>query len=203
MGYHVRGKFPKVPGNTLNHLHAPFSREEIKDAIFSMGALKAPGPDGLNPIFFQSQWEVVGNSVGDLLQECYHNPAMIKEINDTLIVLISKLDRPSFLTHYRPINLGNVIYKAMTKVIATRLKEVMGTWVAPTQCSFIKGRESTDNIIIAQEVFHSMRGRKGWVAMEIDLEKAYDRLSWSFLFDTLVDLGFENSFCNLILSCVS
>jgi phenylalanine-4-hydroxylase len=34
-------------------LMAPFSREEVKKALFSIGDLKAPGPDGLHAIFFK------------------------------------------------------------------------------------------------------------------------------------------------------
>lgn len=34
-------------------LLAPFSREEVKKALFSIGDLKAPGPDGLHAIFFK------------------------------------------------------------------------------------------------------------------------------------------------------
>lgn len=63
-----------------------------------------------------------------------------------------------------------------------------------------------DNVIIALEVFHSMRylkRKKGWVAVKIDLEKAYDCVSWSFLRDTLRDVGISVAFCNLIVNCVS
>ncbi|KAF7826983.1 uncharacterized protein G2W53_018147 [Senna tora] len=57
-----RVKFPEA---SVTHLpkYKPFSAEEIKEAGFSMGALKAPGPDGLNPLFFQSQWDSVSSSI--------------------------------------------------------------------------------------------------------------------------------------------
>lgn len=68
----------------------------------------------------------------------------------------------------------------ITKLLAQRLCLVMSTLVNPCQSSFIPNRQSRDNIIIAQEIFHSMRnkkGKKGWLAIKIDLEKTYDRLS--------------------------
>lgn len=52
--------------------------------------------------------------------------------------------------------------------------------VSPHQCNFVPNRHNSDNIIIAQEVIHSMRtnrGAKGWMAIKIDLEKAYDWLN--------------------------
>lgn len=145
-----------------------------------MGALKAPGPDGLNPLFFQSQWNIIGKSAVKFIQGCFHLLEKVKEVNDTHIVLIPRLDRPHLLSLYRPIGLCNVIYKTLTKAIANRLKNTLNKLVAPNQCSFIPGRQSSDNIVIAQEVFHSMRflnRKKGWVAMKIDLEKAYDRIN--------------------------
>lgn len=56
-------------------------------------------------------------------------------------------------------------------------------------------------LLFAQEVFHSMRkkkGSKGWMAIKIDLEKAYDRLSRSFIKDTLEDIGLPNHLINII-----
>ena len=55
-----------------------------------------------------------------------------------------------------------------------RLKLVMETLVAPTQCNFVPGRQITDNIIIVQEMLHTMRrkSRTGYMAIKVDLEKA-------------------------------
>lgn len=69
-----------------------------------------------------------------------------------------------------------------------RLKTLMSKLIGPAQASFIPGRLSTDNIVIVQEAVHSMRrkkGKKGWMLLKLDLEKAYDRIRWDFLEDTL------------------
>lgn len=96
-----------------------------------MGALKSPRPDGLNPIFFQSQWDLIGDSVVETLMSCFYDPRKVVDLNDTLLVLIPKVDKPDILRQYRLINLCNVIYKTMTKVIANRLKGSMNALVAP------------------------------------------------------------------------
>lgn len=74
-------------------------------------------------------------------------------------------------------------FSIIAKIVANRLKGVMPSLVAENQCSFIQGRQGADNIIIAQEVFHSMpsmKDSKGVMAIKVDLEKAYDRLEWDF-----------------------
>ncbi|KAE8713526.1 hypothetical protein F3Y22_tig00110206pilonHSYRG00050 [Hibiscus syriacus] len=54
-------------------------------------------------------------------------------------------------------------------------KVVLPKWVEENQASFVPDRQITD-IILAQEIIHSMkrRGRIGWMAIKVDLEKAYD-----------------------------
>lgn len=96
-----------------------------------------------------------------------YNPNKVKEINDTLIVLIPKIDNPIHLKQYRPISLYNVVYKMITKIISHRLKRHMSYLVSPNQCSFVPGRHSSDNIVVAQEIFHTMRSLKGKRGLEI------------------------------------
>ncbi|AEE84338.1 putative protein [Arabidopsis thaliana] len=74
-----------------------------------------------------------------------------------------------------------------------RLKPLMTNLIGPAQASFIPGRVSTDNIVFVQEAVHSMRrkkGVKGWMLLKLDLEKAYDRIRWDYLEDTLISAGF-------------
>lgn len=73
-----------------------------------------------------------------------------------------------------------MFYKTMTKIIVNRLQVLLPDLIGPHQTSFVPGQHITENIIIAQEVVHSMRrkmGKKCFMAIKVDLEKAYDRLS--------------------------
>ena len=77
--------------------------------------------------------------------------------------------------------------------------------ISHLQSSFIPGRGTTDNAILAQEVVHFIhhsRAKKGTIAFKIDLKKAYDRLNWDFLELTLHDFGFPPTTICLIISCV-
>lgn len=47
------------------------------------------------------------------------------------------------------------------------------------------------------------RGRRGYMAVKIDLEKAYDRLKWNFVRDTLRDIGIPEPLVSIIWQCIS
>lgn len=84
------------------------------------------------------------------------------------------------LSHLRLISLCNVIYKIITKVMMNRLKGIMPWITSPNQIIFVSFRPIVNNIVIYQEVLHTLwtkRTSKGTMNIKIDFTKAYDRLS--------------------------
>lgn len=91
-------------------------------------------------------------------------------------------------------------------MLTQRLKGIMPYVVSFNQSSFVPGRTSCDNILVLQEAIHSLNnlhGRKGYMIIKIDLEKAYDRLEWNFIIESLQILGLPSHIINLILHCLN
>lgn len=131
---------------------------------------------------------------------------MPPNLNQTLIALILKIKGPETIGNYRPISLCNFVYKVITKIIVTRIRPLLEKLVSPFQLAFVPGRKCLDNAIIAQEIIHSIsrkRGNAGYMVIKIDLEKAYDRLEWSFVREVLCLTNFPPNMIQLIMSCVS
>lgn len=198
--------FPSLSRDDKVELSRPFSGMDIELAVRSMGSFKAPGPDGYQPIFYQRSWEVVGESVIQFALEFFESGQLPQETNDALIVLIPKVASPEKITQFRPISLCNVLFKIITKAMVRRLKQVMVKLIGPAQSSFIPGRLINDNIVVVQEAIHSMRhkqGKKGWMILKLDLEKAYDRIRWDYLEDTLHAVGLSDRWVSWIIQCVA
>lgn len=114
--------------------------------------------------------------------------SMPEYLNRTLISLIRKCQYPETLGNYRPISLCNSVYKIVTKIIMERIRPLLKKLVSPVQAAFVPERRGLDNILIAQELIHSIdnkKGNEGHMAIKVDLEKAYDRLEWNFIHKVL------------------
>ena len=141
-----------------------------------------------------------------MVREVFEGGDLSHEINSTGIVLIPKVDHLENLRQLCPMSLCNVLCKIITKVVANRLKNITPKLTEPMQSRFDVGRHITDNIVIVQEVIHSMNNKKGkvnWMVIKVDLEKAYDRLNWSFIEDTLKDIGIPTNLQSVITRCIS
>ncbi|CAL1355748.1 unnamed protein product [Linum trigynum] len=200
-----KSAFPRLSHEELAALLRPFRGEDIHQAVHGMKPFQAPGPDGFHAAFYQRSWRVVGRALIDMALEFFTTGSLPEGVTDSTVVLIPKVEHPEMASQLRPISLNNVCLKAITKAITNRLKPIMRKLVSPRQSSFIPGRQTTDNIIVLQEVLHTLRkkkGKKGGIVMKIDLEKAYDRLRWDFLRDTLKEIGLPSSWISCIMYCV-
>lgn len=100
------------------------------------------------------------------------------------------------------ISLCNVIYKIGSKAIANRVKPFLNAVISPTQTAFVPGRLITDNVLVAYKVNHFIhghaQGKRAYMALKLDVSKAYDRIEWYFLEKVLLKLGFCASIVELI-----
>ena len=183
----------KVTPEMNVELTAPFGGEDVKKALFHIGDLKAPGPDGMHAKFYKRFWGLLGD---DLIKEVLEavNLAQIPEgWNETTIVLIPKVTNPTLVSQFRPISLCNVVYKVISKMLANRLRSILPEVISDIQSAFVPGRLITDNILLAYESIHTIkkkRGKRGLCAVKLDMHKAYDRVEWNFLEKIMLKMGF-------------
>ena len=189
-----------------NLLRIP-SDEEIKEATFAINPEKAPDPDGMTSLFYQRFWNKIGRDVCSMVRTFFTTGELDERLNQTNICLIPKTDRPVTMAEFRPISLCNVEYKIISKIINTRLKCILPELIFETQSAFVAGRLITDNILVAQEMFHALRTNpscKGkYIAVKTDMSKAYDRVKWSFMEALLLKLGFEQQWVDRVMKCIT
>ena len=176
----LNGLVPTVTEEMNNSLKKPYTAEEVLKALHHMAPLTAPGPDGMSPIFYKSFWHIVGIDVTEVVLTALNFGTIPDSINSTFIALIPKIKDPKKVSDFRPISLCNVVYKLIAKVLVNRLKLILPYVVFDSQSAFLSGRLITDNVLVAFETLHFLKrktqGKDGYMALKLDMSKAYDRV---------------------------
>uniref|UniRef100_A0A803PYN6 Reverse transcriptase domain-containing protein n=1 Tax=Cannabis sativa TaxID=3483 RepID=A0A803PYN6_CANSA len=191
----------------VSFLHQDFTPEEVRRAVFQISGDKAVGLDGFNAHFYEKNWSVLGSDLTKAILDCLNHAADFSSINSSLIVLIPKKQRAHSLKDFRPISLCTTFYKIISKTLANRLKVVLDKIISPNQSAFISGRIIFDNILLANEVVHTINNRKngkvGWAALKLDMSKAFDRVEWDFLQSLMYHFNFPVKFVSNIMKCLT
>lgn len=172
-----------------------------------MGPWKSPYPDGFHVGFYQENWDLVGADSIDVYLCVLNGHCSVSVLDETYIVLIPKIKALKKVSDFRPISLCNVIYRIINKIIANRLKSILAYIIFNELSAFVPARLITDNIIVAYETMHAIRrktgGKKGLMALKLDMSKAYDRVEWPFLQAVMTKLGFSSKWVDRVMDCVS
>lgn len=100
---------------------------------------------------------MVGESIFSIIQGLFEGGNLKDFFNKALLVLITKVESPKFVSQRHPIRLCMILYNILTKVIVNKLKLLMPKLVGLEQTSFVAKRYIMDNFTIIHEVIHSMR----------------------------------------------
>ena len=105
--------------------------------------------------FWKSCWDFIKEEILDMFKEFHEQNSFLKSFNNMFLILLPKRGRDEDLGDYRPISLLEGLYKLLAKVLANRLKKVIGKVVSPDQNAFSMGRQILDASLIANEVIDS------------------------------------------------
>lgn len=154
--------------------------DEIEEAFFQLGGTKSPEPECFLDLFYQRFWDVVGTDMTHAIRHFLVNSIFGPSFYSTNIVLILKIPNLSNTSQFRPISLGNFVYKVLSKTWVNRLQAILPHLITPFQSAFVTSRLIHNNIHVAHEVFHHLRtttrANKEECAVKIDMNKAYDRI---------------------------
>ena len=103
------------------------------------------------------------------------------------------------LKNWRPISLLSIIYKIASGAVANRIKKVLDKIISKTQTGFISGRFIGDSTRLVYDIMEYTENHEvDGLLMLIDFEKAFDSISWRFMYDTLEYFGFHHDILSWI-----
>ena len=127
----------------------------------------------------------------------------IRHLNITWVTLIPKVENPTSIKEFRPISMVGAIYKIISKILSSRLKEVIAPLIDESQSAFVGNRQILDGVLIANESLRWLKNKKiHGTLIKLDFQKAYDSVNLSFLELIMEKLGFGRKWIRWIINCV-
>lgn len=124
----------------VSFLEAPFIEEEIKVAVWSCDGTKSPYPDGFNFVFIKKRWYFLKDEIISYVKDFHGKATLLKDITSCFLTLIPKIQYPININDYIPICMVGSLYKILAKLLAARLKIVIGGLISHCQFAFVPGR---------------------------------------------------------------
>ncbi|CAI5956753.1 unnamed protein product [Closterium sp. NIES-65] len=176
-------------------LDADWSKEEVKAALSGMARDKSPGNDGLPKELFKRHWDLLKEDFMGFVKSFEETAVLPEEVQEAVTILLHKKGPKELVQNYRPITLLTSSYKVVAKLLANRMKKVQGTVISEEQHGFLPGRRLSDAVSMVADVTEAANNdNEDWYLMIVDFQKAFDLVSRSFLFDTMVLMGFPEKF---------
>ena len=196
--------FSSISVGDASWLDRRFEEEEVFGVISDCNGEKALGLDGFSMAFFQFCWCVLKTEIMVVFHNFHTQAVFEKSLNASFLALIPKKVDVVEVKDFWPVSLVGGIYKIISKVLANRLCRVVHGLTSDSQNAFVKGRQILDSVLIASECIDSiLKSGVPGVLCKLDVEKAYDHVSWDFLMYMHQRCGFLEKWRKWIGYCIS
>ncbi|XP_058751483.1 uncharacterized protein LOC131624543 [Vicia villosa] len=163
--------------------------EDVREEVFKHFGNKFVEPEVTRPVLDGVQFNTL-NFI-NFFNYFFLGRPISKVITSSFLTLVPKSNNLIGLDDYRPIFLVGFLYKVVAKLLSGRIKGVLNSIISPCQSAFVPGRQLLDGVVVANEVVdYARKEYKNCVLFKVDFEKAYDKVSWSFLRFMLKRMGF-------------
>jgi len=157
----------------------------------------------VNFSFIKFCWDVIKGDALSMVQSFAKGGSWPKGTNASFITLVPKTANPQLLNDFRPISLVGCVYIIVSKILSSRLKRVLDKVIDPSQSAFLEGRGLLDSVLVANETLEEVKSKKKeCVVFKVDYEKAYDSVSWEFIYYMLGRLRFCGKWVEWIKNCL-
>ena len=191
---------PTLSEDQKNICDGKISAEKCYRLFVSFDNSKTPGNDGIPVEFYKIFWPGISDSFMDCINESFEKGEMSSSQKQAIITLIEKKEKNrSVLENWRPISLVNVDTKIMTKVIASRIKNVLPDIIHPNQTGYVKDRFIGETIRSIYDVIDlTVKENIPGLMLFIDFQKTFDSVEWEFLFKCLEAFNFGPDFLHWV-----
>ena len=191
---------PLINDEKRELLNEEITVEELFQALKGMKKGKAPGLDGLPAAFYTKFWDLVGPL---LLQSftCAREQGILAPSHRRGVIklLPKKGKNPHFVGNLCPITLLNVDLKILTRALSLRISPILDDIVQKEQQAFVKGRYLGNCFLDLQAMAtRALEEDDDYLAISLDIEKAFDSVKWQFVNDLLKANGFPPAFLDWI-----
>ena len=190
----------KLHESDIEHLQTEITENEIFIAIKDLSINKAPGIDGIPTEFYQNYWGIIKKEFVQVIKNVTKGTLLINEQRKAIITLIPKGGDLNILKSWRPKSLICCDVKVISKILANRMKPLMVDIISENQ-HCVNGRTITNCTTQIRDMLYYFGEKESTGAViNLDWEKAFDRVNWAFLLRVMKRIGFPEFIINWVIT---